>query len=158
MQSEPLPLRVYWSLTCSSRNMREFVKSFSSLMLAMSLFSLKQAQNAASPRDPGEGRGPAEKAMDSVTNATVNQFGETLRSTFHALDNVQRGVVGLGFALLFPFGGRGRRRADDQAGVHHIDQTESAGTRAYDYHTYRSHSWADDHVVSAADVLDPGGR
>jgi hypothetical protein len=83
--------------------MREFAKSFTSLYLAMSLFAIKQVQNVVTPRPRGQRRGPATKALDAVTNATVDQFGETLRSTFRMFDNVQRGVLGLGFNMFIPF-------------------------------------------------------
>jgi hypothetical protein len=83
--------------------MREFAKSFSSLALAMSLFAFKQVENIATPRDRGERRGPTVKSLDAVTNATVNQFGETLRATFRTIDNVQRGIIGLGFNMFLPF-------------------------------------------------------
>jgi len=81
--------------------MREFVKSSSSLMLALSLFGLKQIGSLVTPRDQPAGR--AAKAMNSITNATVDQFGETLRGTFRAFDNMQRGLIGVGFSFCQPF-------------------------------------------------------
>jgi hypothetical protein len=88
--------------------MQEFIKSSSSLMLALSLFGVKQIENIVTPRDRDEHHSPATKAMNSVTNATIDQFGETLRSTFRTLDNVQRGVVALSFQAFLPFLGRNR--------------------------------------------------
>jgi hypothetical protein len=83
--------------------MREFVKSCSSFALAMSFFGLKQLENMLTPTEGGERRGPAAKAFDSVTNATTDQLGGSLRSGFEALDNLQRGMVGLAFQFLWPF-------------------------------------------------------
>jgi hypothetical protein len=87
---------------------REFVKSFFSLGIAASLFPLKQLDNLLAPVEPGDLKNPATEAMDSVTSATLDQFGGTLRATFSALDNVQRGVVSLGFGLFRPSGSRTR--------------------------------------------------
>jgi hypothetical protein len=83
---------------------REFVKSFFSLGIAASLFPLKQMENILTPTERGEDKGPATKAMDAVSNATVEQFGGVLRGTFSALDNVQRGLVNIGYAMLWPSG------------------------------------------------------
>jgi hypothetical protein len=83
--------------------MRDFVKSFSSMGLALALFGVKQIENVVTPRDRGQRRGPATKAMDAVTNATVDQFDETLYSTFRMMDNLQRGLIGLSFSLVLPF-------------------------------------------------------
>jgi hypothetical protein len=88
---------------------REFVKSFFSLGIAASLFPLKQIDNLLAPVEPGDLKNPATEAMDSVTSATLDQFGGTLRATFSALDNVQRGIVALGFGLL-PSGSGARQR------------------------------------------------
>src|SRR5882762_9771487 len=79
--------------------MRELTKSFFSYSLACSLFGLKQMENLLTPRDRGEDKDPASKAFDSVTNAYTQQFGETLNSTFRALDNTQRGMVSLMFSF-----------------------------------------------------------
>jgi hypothetical protein len=75
--------------------MRELLTSFFSFSLACSLFGLKQIENLLTPTARGEDKEPATKAFDSVTNAFVDQFEETLTSTFRALDNTQRGMVSL---------------------------------------------------------------
>ena len=82
--------------------MREFTKSLLSYSLAVSLFSLKQMQNLLTPTERGQYEGPATKAFSAVTNATTDQFGETLGSAFRMFDNVQRGLVGLAFSFLTP--------------------------------------------------------
>jgi hypothetical protein len=98
--------------------MREFTKSMGSLMLALSLFGLKQMQNIVTPRERGARRGPGAKAFDSVTHATTDQFGETLRATFRVMDNVQRSVIGLTFGMFLPFLGStsGREAKREQGG------------------------------------------
>jgi hypothetical protein len=88
--------------------MRELVKSFSSMMLSLSLFGVKQIENMVTPKERGERSGPASRAMNSITNATLDQFGETLRSTFRTIDNVQRGLIGLVFSILQPSWGQTR--------------------------------------------------
>jgi hypothetical protein len=80
--------------------MREFTKSLFSYALAVSLFPIRQAQNAFNTKDDGEHEGAATRAAMAVANATADQFGETLSSAFRMLDNVQRGLVGLAFSFL----------------------------------------------------------
>jgi hypothetical protein len=89
--------------------MREFTKSLFSYSLALSLLPLRQMQNLMTPSKRDEDRGPAAKSFDALTGATVDQFGETLKSTFHMLDNVQRGLISLAFGF-FGSGGRTGRR------------------------------------------------
>ena len=72
----------------------------------MSLFGLKQAENLLTRTDPDEPRGPAAKAFDEISHATQDQFGETLRSFFRMMDNVQRGAVSLAFSFLTPTVGK----------------------------------------------------
>jgi hypothetical protein len=101
--------------------LREFTKALLSYSLAMSLFGLKQMQNLVTPTRHDETRGPASKALESVTNATTNQFGETLSSLFRTMDNLQRGIVGLTFSVLTPFSDRigrdGSRAEQGRRGV-----------------------------------------
>lgn len=68
---------------------REFTKSLFSFGLAVSLFGLKQVENVV--RDSGA----AEKSLDQATGAIAGELGATLDATFHAVDNLQRGLVGL---------------------------------------------------------------
>jgi hypothetical protein len=73
--------------------MREFTKSMTSYTWAMSLFGLQQMINVFRPA----------KATDSfnhVTKATEDQFGDALKATFRAGDNLQRGFVDVTFGLL----------------------------------------------------------
>jgi hypothetical protein len=81
--------------------MREFVKSSFSLGIALSLFALKQTENLFATEDSGR-KSEGTNAIESVRNAAVDQLGGTLRNTFSALDNVQRGLVEIGYAFLFP--------------------------------------------------------
>src|SRR5437868_13103516 len=123
--------------------MREFVKSCLSLGVATSLFPLKQLENMITPTQRGEYKGPATKAMDAVVNATVDQFGGTLRSTFSAIDNMQRGLVGMGFDMLWPFGNRSRtaradRREADREYVEQSAETWWPRTGRSEQATYRA--------------------
>src|SRR5438045_7087876 len=96
-----------------------------SYSLALSLFGFKQMQNVLAPGERGQRRNPATKAFDSVTQATTDQFGSTLRSAFAAGDNVQRGLVGLTFGLLFPWTGSSNR-SRNRNGVANNDRAEDA--------------------------------
>ena len=92
--------------------MKEFTKSLFSYSLAISFLGLKQIDNAFRSRQKGEHKSPAAKSFDSVTAATKEQFGETLTSTFQAMDNLQRGIIELTFSVLWPFGSSTRGRRD----------------------------------------------
>ena len=85
--------------------MKEFAKSFFSYSLATAFFGLKQIDNILSSTT-GHGEKPqALKSFDTLTTAATRQFGETLADTFHAADNVQRGMVEMAFNVFFPFAG-----------------------------------------------------
>jgi hypothetical protein len=73
--------------------MREFTKSMTSYTWAMSLFGLQQMINVFRP-------GKASDSFNNVTKATEDQFGDALRATFRAGDNLQRGLVDITFGVL----------------------------------------------------------
>jgi hypothetical protein len=75
-------------------SLKDLLKSSFSLAIALSLFALKQTENLFTADD-------SQKAIETVSNTTAEQLGGTLRNTFSALDNVQRGLVEVGFAF-FP--------------------------------------------------------
>ena len=73
--------------------MREFTKSMTSYTWAMSLFGLQQMINVFRP-------GKATDSFNNVTKATEDEFGDALKATFRAGDNLQRGLVDLTFGVL----------------------------------------------------------
>jgi hypothetical protein len=73
--------------------MREFTKSMTSYTWAMSLFGLQQMINVFRPAK-------ATQAFDHVTKATEDQFGDALKATFRAGDNLQKGFVDMTFGML----------------------------------------------------------
>ena len=73
--------------------MREFTKSMTSYTWAMSLFGLQQMVNVFRP-------GKACESFDHVTKATEDQFGEALKATFRAGDNLQKGFVDMTLGML----------------------------------------------------------
>ena len=66
--------------------MREFTKSMTSYTWAMSLFGLQQMINIFRPAK-------ATESFNRVTKATEEQFGDALKATFRAGDNLQKGFV-----------------------------------------------------------------
>jgi hypothetical protein len=88
--------------------MKEFAKSFVSLGLGMSIFSLQLLSEMLQPNEGDGPKGAPTRALDSITDATVDQLGPTLRATFRVLDNVQRGMTAVAFNALLAFG-RDRR-------------------------------------------------
>jgi hypothetical protein len=123
--------------------MKEFMKSMFGCSLALSLFGLKQMANILTPSERGAYRGPATKAFDSVTHCTIGQFGSTMRSTFSAVNNLQRGMVDVMFGMLFPWtlpGGSRRQSMPLETGVP-------------DYTVRETVIYAD--IESRVDVSDP---
>jgi hypothetical protein len=73
--------------------MREFTKSMTSFTWAMSLFGLQQMIDVFRPSKAAE-------SFNNVTKATQDQFGDALKATFRAGDNLQRGLVDVTFGVL----------------------------------------------------------
>jgi hypothetical protein len=73
--------------------MREFTKSMTSYTWAMSLFGLQQMVNTFRPEK-------AAQAFNNVTKATEEQFGDALKATFRAGDNLQKGFVDVTVGIL----------------------------------------------------------
>jgi tRNA A37 threonylcarbamoyladenosine dehydratase len=79
--------------------MRQFTKSMMSYTWAMSLFGVQQAVNIFRPRGGGQQTHPSTEAFNNVTEATEDEFSDTLKATFRAGDNLQRGMVDLMFSV-----------------------------------------------------------
>ena len=90
--------------------MREFTKSMTSYTWAMSLFGLQQMINVFCPSK-------STRAFNHVTKATESQFGEAMKATFRAGDNLQQGLVDMTFGVLTlgMFDRGGARGAGDAA-------------------------------------------
>lgn len=90
--------------------MREFTKSMTSYTWAMSLFGLQQMINVFRP-------GKATGSFNNVTKATEDEFGDALKATFRAGDNLQRGLVDVTFGVLTlgMFDGGGARATSEGA-------------------------------------------
>lgn len=90
--------------------MREFTKSMTSYTWAMSLFGLQQMVNVFRPSK-------ATESFNNVTKATQDQFGDALKATFRAGDNLQRGLVDVTFGVLTlgMFNGGGAQATSDVA-------------------------------------------
>jgi hypothetical protein len=73
--------------------MREFTKSMTSYTWAMSLFGVQQMVNVFRPAK-------ATQAFNHVTKATEEQFGEALKASFRAGDNLQKGLVDVTCGIL----------------------------------------------------------
>ncbi|HVW07800.1 MAG TPA: hypothetical protein VHC90_04420 [Bryobacteraceae bacterium] len=74
--------------------MTEFLKSFSSMSIAIALLPIRQVQTVM------EGRDPCLKTMDAITSTTIENFRGALFETFCALDNAQRGAIAMGERIL----------------------------------------------------------
>jgi hypothetical protein len=76
---------------------RDFTKSMLSFSWALSVFGVQQITRMLSPSTAAE-------SFDKVTEATRKEFDNAAAASFHAGDNLQRGLVDLTFSLLSPEG------------------------------------------------------
>jgi hypothetical protein len=81
--------------------MRDLTKSAFSLSWALSLFGLKQVTNILAPRE-GQSMDSATRAFEAVTEKTEEQLTDSLRATYRAGDNLQRGLVDAMFSFMTP--------------------------------------------------------
>jgi haloalkane dehalogenase len=79
--------------------MRDFTKNLFSFSWALSLFGARQLGSLLNPQQTLQGAPDAAKAFDSVTDAVVDQFGNSLRQTFKAGDKAQEQMVDLLFGF-----------------------------------------------------------
>jgi hypothetical protein len=92
----------HWFLGCSKLGVQELAKSFSSAVLALSFFGWKQAQTLLGGISKDGRIDRTAAAMNVLRNTAIDQFGEDLRATYHAVDNLQRGLITLAFSALTP--------------------------------------------------------
>ena len=81
--------------------MTEFLKSFSSMSLALALLPLRQVQTMLRPdQTAGSDENPGVRTMDAITSTAIRNFGGSLLKTFCTLDSAQRRAIALGARLL----------------------------------------------------------
>jgi hypothetical protein len=76
-------------------NYRDFTKSMTACVWALSLFGAEQFARILFPRDGLPAGWPAATAFAAVTHTTEMQLGEVSRGAFQAGDQLQRGIVEL---------------------------------------------------------------
>jgi hypothetical protein len=79
--------------------MREFTKSMMSYTWAMSMFGVQQMVNLLTPQG-GRQNHPATEAFNNVSQCTVEEMGDAMRSAFRLGDNVQRSLVDMTFSVM----------------------------------------------------------
>ena len=82
--------------------MRALAKSMFSYSWGMSLFLAKQMVNVTMPTGDGNPFDKTAGAFDSVTKATVDQLGSTLKAAYNAGDTMQKGMVDIAFSMMSP--------------------------------------------------------
>ena len=101
--------------------MRELTKNLTSYAWATTLFSLQQMVNVFTP-------GKASGSFNNVTKATEEEFGDTVKATFHAGDNLQRGLVDMTFGVLtLGMFDRGAGRAASETAQQTTDAVKQSG-------------------------------
>jgi hypothetical protein len=98
--------------------MKEFTKSLFSYSLAITLFGFKQIDNmlGAPPVTGPNPKAPVIRSLDTVTNATTRELGDSLKAAYQAVDELQRGFVEFLFSAL-PFATPKKRRQSDLVAV-----------------------------------------
>jgi hypothetical protein len=93
--------------------MTEFLKSFSSMSLALALLPVRQMQAMLRPAQTGHSDENGVSTMDAITTTAIRNFGGSLLRTFCTLDDAQRRAITTGARILSPFQDRGNRRSSD---------------------------------------------
>jgi hypothetical protein len=79
---------------------RDLTKSILSFSWAISLFGVSQLTNTLIPQTPSQPNHRVTTAFNTVTQATEEQLGSTLKGVFKAGDQLQKGMVDLMFGVL----------------------------------------------------------
>jgi hypothetical protein len=94
--------------------MTEYLKSFSSMSLALALLPVRQIQTMLGPSQTDDGDDdPGVRAMDAITSSAIQNFGGSLLRTFCALDNAQRRAIAIGARIFARSRDRASRRSTD---------------------------------------------
>jgi hypothetical protein len=101
--------------------MTEYLKSLSSMSLALWLLPLKQIENTIDRGDHDRSE-PNVKTMDDITDNVVDHFGSGLRDTFATLDKMQRTFFNMGARMFV-----GEREHDDERHSHHRHERKHGG-------------------------------
>jgi hypothetical protein len=99
--------------------MTEYLKSLSSMSLALWLLPLKQIENTMNKGDKSHSE-PNVRTMDDITGTVVDHFGSGLRDAFSTLDKMQRTFFNMGARMFV-----GEREHDGHA--HHRHDGRHAG-------------------------------
>jgi haloalkane dehalogenase len=84
--------------------MRDFSKAMMRFSWAMSLFGVRQTLDILNPRSRSQNPTGTAGAFDDVTDAMIQQFGDSLRQTFDVGDRLQQEMIDVIFGVL-PTGG-----------------------------------------------------
>jgi hypothetical protein len=84
-------------------NMREIMKAMTKYTLATSLFGIKQLAIALTVGEPGVQTTSVADSMEALTNATREQLGTALNSTFGLMDGVQGFAIDMAFFAMSSF-------------------------------------------------------
>jgi hypothetical protein len=101
--------------------MTEYLKSLSSMSLALWLLPLKQIENTMNTgaKDRSE---PNVRTMDDITHTVVDHFGGGLRDAFSTLDKMQRTFFNMGARMFV-----GEREHDHGGHSHHRHDGRHSG-------------------------------
>lgn len=108
--------------------MTEFLKSFSSMSLALAFLPIRQMEDMLRTGTNRRNDDPTVRTMDSITTTTVENFGGSLRKTFCVIDHAQRAAIDRGAKVLWPF--RGREAVENSVGGGNMDN----GEKRADFH------------------------
>src|SRR6185312_2340230 len=101
--------------------MTEYLKSFSSMSLALWLLPLKQIENSINTGEKSHAE-PNVKTMDDITGTVVDHFGKGLHDAFTTLDKMQRTFFNMGARMFV-----GERDHDHDRHFHHRHEHKHPG-------------------------------
>jgi hypothetical protein len=102
--------------------MTEYLKSLSSMSLALWLLPLKQIENSMNSGNNSRRAEPNVKTMDDITGTVVDHFGSGLRDAFSTLDKMQRTFFNAGARMFV-----GKHEGDHDGHSHRHDHGKHSG-------------------------------
>ena len=101
--------------------MTEYLKSLSSMSLALWLLPLKQIENTMNTVEKNHSE-PNVRTMDDITGTVVDHFGSGLRDAFSTLDKMQRTFFNMGARMFV-----GEHEHDHDRHAHHGHDGKHSG-------------------------------
>jgi len=104
--------------------MTEYLKSLSSMSLALCLLPLRQIENTMNAGEKNHSE-PNVRTMDDITGTVVDHFGNGLRDAFSRLDKMQRTFFNMGARMFVGERDHDRHHHHRHSGVNHPENVSN---------------------------------